>query len=97
MARGDSRLALRKLIFALVLGLGVRGDLRYRDSWTIRELLRRGRPSEEAQAVLVPLVSELEAKEFGRAETTEEDLDRLEALCDRHLGLAPGATGEAAA
>jgi len=90
-ARGELRLALRKLVFALVLGLGERGDLRYRDSWTVRELLRRGRPSEEARGVLVPLVSELEAKEFGRVEATGQDLDRLEALCERHLGALEGA------
>ena len=41
-AEGDVRLALRQLFLALFLGLGERGDLRYHDAWTNRELLRRG-------------------------------------------------------
>jgi hypothetical protein len=86
---GDLRLALRLSFFALVVGLGERGDLRYREAWTYRELLRRGRPSRPARELLEPLVAELEAKEFGRAPASEQDLDRLETLCDRHLGPLP--------
>ncbi len=89
--RGERRVALRKLLFALVLGLGERGDLQYRDAWTNRELLRRGRPAPEVERFLAPLVVELEAKEFGREAATEADLDRLESICDRALGAAEGA------
>ena len=89
--RGERRVALQKLLFALVLGLGERGDLQYRDAWTNRELLRRGRPAPEVERFLAPLVVELEAKEFGREAATEADLDRLESICDRALGAAEGA------
>jgi len=84
-ARGELRLALRLAFLALVVGLGERGDLRYHDAWTYREILRRGRPGRAAHEVLAPLVRELEAKEFGRELPSEDDVDRLEALCRRHL------------
>ena len=88
---GEARLALRLSFFALVLGLGGRGDLAYRDAWTNRELLRRGQPSRAIRELLTPLVEELEAKDFGRERATEGDLDRLEALCESYLGpLAAG-------
>ncbi len=87
-ARGDLKLALRKQFFALVLGLGGRGDLQFRDAWTNREVLARGRPSPEVDRLLFPLVTELEAKEFGRAPVSTADLDRLEALCANYLGDA---------
>ena len=79
-------IVLRFLVLALVLGLGSRGDLEFRDAWTYRELLARGRPSPEANGVLGPLVEELEAKEFGHASIALDDLDRLEGLCRRYLG-----------
>jgi hypothetical protein len=85
-AAGDPRRALRLGLFALVVGLGERGDLRYRDAWTNRELLDRGRPSQRTRALLEPLILELEAKEFGHAPIDEGDLDRLEQLCERWLG-----------
>jgi len=85
-ARGELALALRYLLFALVVGLGQRGDLVYRDAWTNRELLARGEPSDEVNAFLLPLVRELEAKEFGRAPVEAGDVDRLAGLCDRWLG-----------
>lgn len=88
---GDLRLALRLYLFALVVGLGERGEMRYHDAWTNRELLRRGHPSERARAVLEPLVDELEPKEFGRAPIEPADVARLEALCRDHLHTAPGA------
>ena len=91
---GDLRLALRKQFFALVLGLGTRGDLEFRAAWTNRELLRRGRPSPEIAALLEPLVVEFERKEFGNEPVDERDLDRLEALYVEHLGAR---FGEAAA
>ena len=85
-ARGELRLALRKQFFALVLGLGGRGDLQFRDAWTNREVLARGDPSAEVDTLLTPLVVELEAKEFGHESVSTADLDRLESLCARYLG-----------
>ena len=90
---GDARLALRLYLFALVVGLGRRGDLEYRDAWTHRELLARGHPSPEVAAVLEPLVGELDRKLFGGGETTPADVERLAALCERFLG--PAAAGAA--
>jgi len=87
-ARGEMRLALQKLLFALVLGLGGRGDLEFHDAWTYRELLRRGNPSPDAGAILGPLVGELEAKDYGREPVGPDDLERLESLCTRYLGGA---------
>jgi len=83
---GDRRRALRLSLFALGVGRGARGNLLYRDAWTNRELLRRGEPGRETRLLLSPLVDELEAKDFGREPTTDADLDRLESLCDEHLG-----------
>lgn len=94
-AAGDYRLALQHQLFALILGLGGRGDFEYRDGWTNRELLSRGRPSKEANAVLAPLVEELEPKEFGDDPVHARDVDRLEELCARyfgHLGQLDGAS-----
>jgi len=85
-ARGDLRLALRLLYFALVLALGGRGDLEYRDSWTQRELLRRGKPSAGARALLEALLRELEPKEFGPALVSEADVERLQVLLTRQRG-----------
>ena len=85
-ARGDLRLALRLLYLALVLALGGRGDLEYRDSWTQRELLRRGKPSAGARALLEALLRELEPKEFGPALVSEADVERLHVLLARQRG-----------
>lgn len=85
---GDLVRALRLAFFALVVGLGRRGDLEYRDAWTNRELLERGAPSSEVRARLAPLVDELDAKGFGRQPTRREDVERLVALCERWLGEA---------
>jgi hypothetical protein len=88
--RGELALALRRYLHALVLGMGGRGALEFREAWTNRELLARGRPSAEALAALGPVVGELEAKEYGGRDATAEDVDRLEALCERFLaGGAP--------
>ena len=87
---GDLARALRYLLCALVIGLGQRGDLRYRDAWTNRELLDRGEPSDRVRALLAPLIAELEAKEFGREPVLAQDVARLEELCATWLG-APGA------
>ncbi len=86
--RGELSLALRKHFHALVLGLGGRGALEFHDAWTNRELLRRGRPTGDTLAILSPLVSELEAKEYGGEPTDDRDLDRLEGLCERFIGPA---------
>ena len=94
-AAGDLRLALRLDLFALMVGLGARGNLRYRDAWTNRELLRRGEPAKGTYELLAPLVEELEGKDFGSEETTSEDVDRLEALCTQHLGALELENGEA--
>lgn len=85
-AAGDLRLALRLFLFALIVGLGERGDLRYHGAWTNRELLRRGQPGPAARALLEPLVAELEAKEFGREPVTAADVERLAGLCARFAG-----------
>lgn len=85
-AGGDLRLALRKNLFALVLGLGSRGDLDYRDAWTNRELLFRGRPAPKMRDMLASVVTELEPKEFGREPVLDQDVDHIEELCRRYLG-----------
>lgn len=87
---GQWKLALQKQFFALVLGLGERGDLEFRDAWTNRELLALGSPAPGVQRVLGPLLEELEPKEFGRVEVQAEDLDRLEALASEYFGALGG-------
>ncbi len=89
---GDWKLALRKQFFALVLGLGERGDLEFRDAWTNRELLALGSPARPIHAVLEPLLVELEPKEFGRMPVAVADLDRLEELLDEYFGAADGSS-----
>ncbi len=84
-ARGEHVLALRLEFTALVVGLGERGDLEYRDAFTNRELLERGRPGREAEALLRPIVPELDRRSFGGDPATSEDFARLSALCDRLL------------
>lgn len=88
---GDRTLALRLYFLALVLGLGGRGDLDYRDTWTNRELLERGQPSPQAAAVLAPLVADLDAQVFGGAPTSDADVDYLADLCARWLSAAGAA------
>jgi len=83
---GNLALALRLNFFALVVGLGTRGDLEYRDAWTNRELLERGEPRAGVRELLAPLVAELDAKGFGHLPTSPRDVDRLELLCDAWLG-----------
>jgi hypothetical protein len=87
-ARGDHVLALRLSFTALVCALGERGDLEYRDAFTNRELLERGRPGREAETILRPLVPELDAKSFGDERATHADYVRLAGLCDRFAGGA---------
>ena len=78
---GELVLALRLYFFALVVGLGKRGDLEYRDTWTNRELLERGHPTPRVRALLAPLIAELDRRSFGHTPTTPADVDRLEGLC----------------
>ncbi|MFO1009497.1 MAG: hypothetical protein U1F29_05485 [Planctomycetota bacterium] len=85
-AKGTFADALRFYAWALVVGLSERGDLEYRDAWTNRELVERGRPRPEALRVLAPLVPELDAKSFGHEPALEADVERLERLCREHLG-----------
>lgn len=84
-ARGDHVLALRLEFTALVVGLGERGDLQYRDAFTNRELLERGKPGPEAERVLRPIVPGLDRKSFGGEPADAGDFARLAALCDRLL------------
>lgn len=86
--RGEHVLALRLEFTALVVGLGERGDLEYRDAFTNRELLERGRPGREAEALLRPIVPELDRRSFGGESATSEDFAHLSALCDRLLAGA---------
>jgi hypothetical protein len=84
--RGDLTLALRLTFFALVVGLGKRGALEYHDAWTNRELLARGRPQPDGEALLAPWLADLERKSFGGEPTQVADVERMEALCAR-LGV----------
>ena len=86
-ARRDDHLGALRLYFrALVLGLSERGELRYRDAWTNREILERGAPRREVLPLLAPLVPRLDAQSFGHEPAFPEDVARLAALCDRLLG-----------
>jgi hypothetical protein len=83
---GDRIAALRLYFRALVLGLSERGELRYRDAWTNRELLERGAPRRDVLPLLAPLVPRLDAQSFGREPASPEDVAHLAALCDRLFG-----------
>ena len=83
---GDHTLALRLYFFALVIGLGQRGELEYSGAWTNRELLERGEPRAEVADVLRPLVGELDAHSFGDAPTQPAEVQRFAELCERLLG-----------
>jgi hypothetical protein len=96
-AAGELRLALRLTLWALVVGLSEQRELEYRDAWTNRELLERGRPSPAVAAELGPLQDELDRKLFGGGEVGDADLERLEGLCRRWLGAAPADAGGAGA
>jgi hypothetical protein len=82
---GQHLLALRLYYTALVVGLGESGDLDYRDAWTNRELLERGRPKPAVESALAPLLVELDHKSFGGALATEHDVDEMAHLVDRLL------------
>lgn len=88
-ARGELALALRLHLFALVVGLGEHGDLEYRDAWTNRELVARGRPRPELRERLGVLLDDIDPKTFGHARTTPEDLRRVESLSHELIEGAP--------
>jgi hypothetical protein len=86
---GDYTLALRLYFFALVIGLGQRGELEYNGAWTNRELLERGEPQPEIAQLLGPLVAELDAHSFGHVPTGAPQVRRFADLCERLLGGQP--------
>lgn len=85
-ADGDLTLALRLHFFALVIGLGQRGELVYSDAFTNRELLERGAPRPEVERLLGPLVRELDEHSFGHRPTGPAEVARFASLCERLLG-----------
>lgn len=82
--RGEHVLAMRLAFTALVCALGERGDLEYRDAYTNRELLERGRPGREAESLLRPLVPDLDARSFGGTPATRADYQRIARLVARY-------------
>ena len=96
-AGGDRRSAVRFSFWALVVGLGARGELEFRDAWTNRELVRRGRPPQELGRLLESLVEEYEAKDFGLEPTTDADVERMFAVCEELLGPLEVDSSEVAA
>lgn len=84
-AAGDWIEALRLDFFALVIGLGERGDLDYRDAWTNRELLERGMPSRKVEHSLRPVVHRLDAHSFGHLPSGPEEVVEFREFCDRLL------------
>jgi hypothetical protein len=84
-AAGDLTRALRLYFFALVVGLGERGELAYDDAWTNQELLERGEPSPEIDRLLGPLVCALDAHSFGGRPTDPTEVRRFASLCERLL------------
>ena len=84
-ASGDLVLALRLYFFALVVGLGERGDLEYRDAWTNRELFERGEVDASVARELRPMLRELDAMSFGEAPVAESDVRRFDSLGARWL------------
>jgi hypothetical protein len=86
-SRGDLAEALRLTFFALLVALGRRGGLEYHEAWTARELLARGRPTAEVTSALAPLVRWVDERTFGRTGVEPADVDRLETLGARLLGV----------
>jgi len=85
-AAGDHLRALRLYFWALVVGLSQKGELAYRDAWTAREMLERGRAGADVRARLGPLVREIDGKSFGGEACSAEDSARLAQLCREFLG-----------
>jgi hypothetical protein len=85
-AAGDHLRALRLYFWALVVGLSQRGELAYRDAWTAREMLERGRAGAEVRARLAPLVREIDKKSFGGEPCDAADSARVAQVCRELLG-----------
>jgi len=85
-AAGDHLRALRLYFWALVVGLSQRGELAYRDAWTAREMLERGRAGADVRARLDPLVREIDGKSFGGEACSAEDSARVAQVCREFLG-----------
>jgi len=85
-AAGDHLRALRLYFWALVVGLSQRGELAYRDAWTAREMLARGRAGSDVRARLEPLVREIDGKSFGGEPCSAQDSARVAAACREFLG-----------
>ena len=83
----DRVLALRLYFTALVVGLGEKGDLEYRDAWTNRELLERGEPRESVERRLAPLVRDLDAVSFGGVPATDDHVDGMSNLVDERRSI----------
>lgn len=83
--RGEWIEALRLEFFALVVGLGERGDLQYRDAWTNRELLDRGAPRPAVSRALLPIVGRLDEHSFGRRPSGPDEVREFRDVCDRLL------------
>jgi len=84
-AAGEWIEALRLDFFALVVGLGERGDLQYRDAWTNRELLDRGEPRAAVRRELKPVVVRLDAHSFGLLPSGADEVHEFRSFCDRLL------------
>lgn len=84
--RGEHVLALRLYFTALVVGLGEKGDLDYRDAWTNRELFERGEPSPAVARALAPLVESLDRHSFGGVPAGPDEVSAMARLVDGHLG-----------
>ncbi len=84
---GDHLRALRLYFWALVVGLSQKGELAYRDAWTAREMLERGRAGAEVRARLSPLVREIDGKSFGGEPCGAQDSARVAAVCRELLGV----------
>jgi hypothetical protein len=87
-AAGEHLRALRLYFWALVVGLSQRGELAYRDAWTAREMLERGRASADVRARLAPLVRDIDGKSFGGQACGPGDSARLAQACRELLGVA---------
>lgn len=85
-ARGEHALALRAWICALLVGLGERGELDYRDAWTLRELVERGRPREDLRAHLAPWVEQIDAASFGGRAVGPAEAARARSFVETFLG-----------
>ena len=85
---GDHLKALRLYFWALVVGLSQKGELAYRDAWTAREMLERGRAGADVRARLAPLVREIDGKSFGGEPCGAADSARVAQVCRELLGVS---------